>query len=206
LVLTVFYLAARRVMSPRKTMDCVVSGFGTMVPPILILTLATSLKNMTGLLNAKEYVATLMTQAAPSLQNFMPAVLFLVACVLSFSTGTSWGTFGILIPIVVNIFPVDNPLLFIGMSACLAGSVCGDHCSPISDTTIMSAAGARCELISHVSTQLPYAITVAAISCLGFIIAGWTRSWCLSFFPVAVLMLILVAVLKAKGYTASKQA
>jgi Na+/H+ antiporter NhaC len=202
LVFTVFYLAIRRVMSPRKTMDCVVNGFGTMVPPILILTLATSLKNMTNLLNAKEYVADIMTSAAPSLQNFMPAVIFFVACILAFSTGTSWGTFGILIPIVVNIFPVGNPLLFIGMSACLAGAVCGDHCSPISDTTIMSAAGARCELISHVTTQLPYAVTVAVISFIGFVIAGWTRNWFISFFASAVIMVITIAVLKFKGYSA----
>ena len=173
LIIIVAYMLLRRVLSFKEAMQCVPQGFIAMVPPILILTLATSLKNMTGLLGAKYFVAGVMEQAAAGLFAFLPAVIFLVACALSFATGTSWGTFGILIPIVTNIFPETSPLLFVGVSACLAGAVCGDHCSPISDTTIMSSAGARCDHINHVSTQLPYAVTVAALSFVCFIIAGF---------------------------------
>jgi len=160
-----------------------------MVPPILILTLATALKNMTGLLEAKEYIAAIMGNAAQGLHSFLPVIIFLVACVLAFATGTSWGTFGILIPIVVNVFPATSPLLYIGMSACLAGAVCGDHCSPISDTTIMSSAGARCQHINHVSTQLPYAIYVAVVSAIGFLLAGFVMDWFIVF-PMTVLVLL----------------
>ena len=131
---------------------------------------------MTTLLSAKEFIASLMEGAAAGLHNFLPAVIFIVACFLSFSTGTSWGTFGILIPIVVGIFPATSDLLFIGISACLAGAVCGDHCSPISDTTIMSSAGAQCDHINHVQTQLPYAITVAICSFVGYIVGGLCRN------------------------------
>ena len=165
-----------------------------MVPPILILTFATALKNMTALMGAKYFVADLMSGAAASLQNFLPAIIFLVACVLSFATGTSWGTFGILIPIVTYLF-ANNPgseLMIIGISACLAGAVCGDHCSPISDTTIMSSAGAQCNHINHVSTQLPYALTVAGVSFVGFIIAGFVQNWMIAL-PIA--MVIMVATL-----------
>ena len=147
-----------------------------MVPAILILTFATALKNMTGLLGAKYYVGDLMSGKAEALGSFLPAIIFLVACVLAFATGTSWGTFGILIPIVTAIFPAGSELLIIGMSACLAGAVCGDHCSPISDTTIMSSAGAECNHINHVSTQIPYAVTVAAISFVMFIISGFVQN------------------------------
>ena len=117
-----------------------------------------------------------MNGAAEGLANFLPAIIFLVACFLSFSTGTSWGTFGILIPIVTGIFPESNELLIIGMSACLAGAVCGDHCSPISDTTIMSSAGAQCDHLTHVSTQMPYALTVAGISFVMFIVSGLVQN------------------------------
>ena len=144
-----------------------------MVPAVLILTLATGLKNMTNALQAKEFVYTLMQSAAGGLFHFLPAIIFLVACFLAFATGTSWGTFGILIPIVTSIFPETSPLLFVGISACLAGAVCGDHCSPISDTTIMASAGARCNHVEHVTTQLPYAFTVALISFLSFLLAGF---------------------------------
>lgn len=176
LVITIIYLIARRVITFKDAMECVPKGFIAMVPAILILTFATALKNMTTLLSAKEFIASLMEGAAAGLHNFLPAVIFIVACFLSFSTGTSWGTFGILIPIVVGIFPATSDLLFIGISACLAGAVCGDHCSPISDTTIMSSAGAQCDHINHVQTQLPYAITVAICSFVGYIVGGLCRN------------------------------
>jgi len=193
LVATVFYLIARRVITFKDAMDCVPKGFIAMVPAILILTFATSLKNMTGLLGADVFVGNLMDSAAAGLANFLPAIIFLVACVLAFSTGTSWGTFGILIPIVAAIFPADSELLIIGMSACLAGAVCGDHCSPISDTTIMSSAGAQCNHLNHVSTQLPYAITVAAISFVMYLLAAipvFQSAYIL--LPVGVVLTILV--------------
>ena len=189
LVVTIIYLIARRLISFKDAMACIPKGFVAMVPAILILTFATALKNTTNLLGADVFVEGLMESAAAGLENFLPAVIFLVACFLSFSTGTSWGTFGILIPIVVAIFPADNELLYIGMSACLAGAVCGDHCSPISDTTIMSSAGARCDHINHVSTQMPYAITVAAVSFVSFIIAGLVQSAWLAL-PIAVALMI----------------
>ena len=177
------------VIGNKEAMECIATGFGAMVPAILILTMATALKNMTGALEAKEYIAGIMNNAASGLDKFLPAVIFIVACVLAFATGTSWGTFGILIPIVVHIFPATSPLLFIGMSACLAGAVCGDHCSPISDTTIMSSAGARCEHINHVSTQLPYAIFVAVFSAVAFLAAGFIQKWIIVF-PLAVILMI----------------
>jgi len=177
LVFTIIYLMARRIVDFKSAMACVPKGFIAMVPAILILTFATSLKNMTGLLGADVYVDALMKGAASGLANFLPAIIFLVAIGLSFSTGTSWGTFGILIPIVTAIFPANDPLLIIGMSACLAGSVCGDHCSPISDTTIMSSAGAQCNHVAHVSTQLPYALTVAGISFVGYLLFAFIKEW-----------------------------
>lgn len=189
LILSIIYLVCRRVIKLKDAMDCIPKGFIAMVPAILILTFATALKNMTTLLEAKEFIGSVMEGSAASLYQFLPAVIFLVACVLAFSTGTSWGTFGILIPIVTGIFPVESPLLFIGMSACLAGAVCGDHCSPISDTTIMASAGARCNHINHVSTQLPYVLTVAGVSFLGFILAGVIQNWFIVF-PVTVAMMI----------------
>ena len=189
LILSIIYLVCRRVIKLKDAMDCIPKGFIAMVPAILILTFATALKNMTSLLEAKEFIGSVMEGSAASLYQFLPAVIFLVACVLAFSTGTSWGTFGILIPIVIGIFPVESPLLFIGMSACLAGAVCGDHCSPISDTTIMASAGARCNHINHVSTQLPYVLTVAGVSFLGFILAGVIQNWFIVF-PVTVAMMI----------------
>ncbi len=176
LVLIVAYMLLRRLVSFKESMECVPQGFIAMVPAILILTFATALKNMTTLLGAKYFVADLMIGAADSLTNLLPAIIFLVACILSFATGTSWGTFGILIPIVTAIFPADSALLIISMSACLAGAVCGDHCSPISDTTIMSSAGGQCNHLNHVSTQMPYAITVAAISFVMFVISGLVQN------------------------------
>ena len=168
-----------------------------MVPAILILTFATALKNMTGLLGAAEFVEALMDSAAAGLANFLPAIIFLVACVLAFSTGTSWGTFGILIPIVTAIFDPSSELLIIGVSACLAGAVCGDHCSPISDTTIMSSAGSQSNHVNHVSTQLPYAITVAVTSFVVYLLAAFVQSAYI-LLPVAiVLMLSVLFVIRA---------
>ena len=189
LVLIFAYMLGRRIINLTDAMDCIPKGFIAMVPAVLILTLATGLKNMTNALQAKEYVYTVMQSAASGLFNFLPAIIFVVACFLAFATGTSWGTFGILIPIVTSIFPETSPLLFVGISACLAGAVCGDHCSPISDTTIMASAGARCNHVDHVTTQLPYAITVAVISFLSFLLAGFVPNpfICL---PVATLMTI----------------
>ena len=177
LVFTIIYFLCRRLITFKDSMACLPKGFINMVPAIMILTFATSLKNMTGLLGGKYFVASVMNSAAGSLFSFLPAIIFLVAGVLSFSTGTSWGTFGILIPIVTAIFPGDSALLYIGISACCAGAVCGDHCSPISDTTIMSSAGAQVELVNHVATQLPYAITVACLSFVCFVIAGFVQNW-----------------------------
>ena len=186
------------VIGSKDAMECVATGFNAMVPAILVLTLATTLKNMTGALEAKEFIAGLMSDRAAKLHGCLPCVIFLVACVLAFATGTSWGTFGILIPIVVNIFPPSSPLLYIGMSACLAGAVCGDHCSPISDTTIMSSAGAKCQHINHVSTQLPYAIFVAVFSALAFLLAGFVTNWFVVF-PIAVVLMIgALLVIRAK--------
>ncbi len=197
LLITIIYLVARRIVTLKEAMDCIPKGFIAMVPAIIILTFATALKNMTGLLGADAYVAGLMEGAAEGLANFLPAIIFLVACFLAFSTGTSWGTFGILIPIVVAIFPAGSEMLIIGMSACLAGAVCGDHCSPISDTTIMSSAGAECNHLNHVSTQMPYAIFVAAISFVGYIIAGFVQNWMIVLPIMVVVMIVALFVTKA---------
>ncbi|MBR6308189.1 MAG: Na+/H+ antiporter NhaC family protein [Lachnospiraceae bacterium] len=172
LVLIAVYLVARKVVTFEEAMECIPQGFVAMVPAITILTLATALKNMTnGALDAASFVKGMM-EGAGNLSFALPAIVFLIACVIAFATGTSWGTFGILIPIVSVIFPETSSLFFVGISACLAGAVCGDHCSPISDTTIMSSAGAHCNHIDHVETQLPYALSVAAISFVCYIIAG----------------------------------
>ena len=175
LVIVIIYFIARRLVSFKDAMACIPKGFNAMVPAILILTMATALKNMTGLLESSTFVKTALANAS-GLSNFLPAIIFIVACGISFATGTSWGTFGILIPIVTSIFDVQSTLGIMSMSACLAGSVCGDHCSPISDTTIMSSAGAQCDHINHVSTQLPYALTVAGISFVSYIIAAFVQN------------------------------
>lgn len=189
LVLITVYLIARRLLNFREAMECIPKGFIAMVPAILILTFATALKNMTNLMDAAGFVRQLMEGAAGGLSLFLPAIIFLVACGLAFATGTSWGTFGILIPIVTNIFPADSDLLFIGISACLAGAVCGDHCSPISDTTIMASAGAQCNHVDHVATQLPYAVTVAGISFVCYLIAPLIDNWFITF-PIAVVLTV----------------
>ena len=191
LVITIIYMLARRIITFKDAMECVPNGFIAMVPPILILTFAWTLSGLTGMLGADVYVAGLMENAAAGLTNLLPAIIFLVAVGLAFSTGTSWGTFGILIPIVVSVFSSDSTILTIGISACLAGAVCGDHCSPISDTTIMSSAGAQCNHVNHVSTQLPYALTVAAVSFVAYIVAGFVQNW-LIVLPVFAVIMIAV--------------
>ena len=203
LVFTIVYFMLRRLVSFKEAMECVPKGFVAMVPAILILTFATALKNVNGLLGYEVYVESVLANAK-ALANFLPAVIFIVACILSFSTGTSWGTFGILIPIVTVIFDPSDPLLIIGMSACLAGSVCGDHCSPISDTTIMSSAGARCNHLNHVSTQLPYAITVAAVSFVSYIITGFIQDWRIVLPIGAVLMIAVMFVIDAVSKKTAK--
>ena len=175
LIITIIFYVCRKVLSFKGSMLCVPDGFKAMVPAILILTLAWTLKAMTDSLGAKEYVAGLVEGSAAGLKMMLPAIIFVVACFLAFATGTSWGTFGILIPICIAIFAPGNPLRIISISACMAGAVCGDHCSPISDTTIMASAGAQCEHVKHVATQLPYAITVAVVSFLTYVVAGLTQ-------------------------------
>jgi len=192
-VLSVIYLICRKVISFKDAMNALPKGFCAMVPAILILCFAWTLNGITGSLGADIYVYDLMFGAAEGLKMLLPAVIFLVAVGLSFATGTSWGTFGILIPIVTAIFPpvdgVMSELLVIGISACLAGAVCGDHCSPISDTTIMASAGAQCNHVNHVSTQLPYAVTVAAVSFVCFIIAGFIQNW-LVVLPIGIVLMV----------------
>ena len=175
-VLTIAFYLIRRVLSFTECMSSFVEGFRAMVPAIMILTLAWTLKAMTDSLGAASYVAGIVEGSAQGLKNFLPAIIFIIACGLAFATGTSWGTFGILIPICIAIFPVGTPLRIISISACMAGAVCGDHISPISDTTIMASAGAQCDHVQHVSTQLPYALTVAVVSFITYIVAGFTQS------------------------------
>ncbi len=205
LIVIVAYLMIRGLVTFKEAMECIPRGFVAMVPAITILTLATALKNISNdLLGSAAYVEALMqSDVAQNLNAFLPAVIFVVACLLAFATGTSWGTFGILIPIVSSMFGVDNPLLFIGMSACLAGAVCGDHCSPISDTTIMSSAGARCVHVLHVSTQLPYAITVAAISFVCFIVAGFVQNAWICLALGVVLVVGFLAIMKKRAQKAA---
>ena len=172
LVFTLVYYLIRRSMSFKEMMGCIPEGFKAMVPAIMILTFAWSLKNMTDSLGAKFFVRDFVRSSASGLQMILPLIVFAIGCLLAFATGTSWGTFGILIPIVQNVFSMDNPMAIVCISACMAGAVCGDHCSPISDTTIMASAGAQCDHVNHVSTQLPYAITCAVVSGVTYLIAG----------------------------------
>lgn len=175
LILTIAMFVARRTLKFDNAMSCLIKGFEAMVPAILILTLAWTLKSMTDSLGAAEYVSGVVASTASGLQMLLPAIIFIVAALLAFATGTSWGTFGILIPICIAVFPAAAPLRIISISACMAGAVCGDHISPISDTTIMASAGAECKHVHHVSSQLPYAMTVAAVSFLTFVVAGFTQ-------------------------------
>ena len=198
MLITILLYVVRRVLKFSDCMACLPDGFKSMVPAILILTFAWTLKAMTDSLGAAEFVAAAMEQSAKGLQNLLPAIIFLVGCFLAFATGTSWGTFGILIPIVVAVFEGRNPdLMIISISACMAGAVCGDHCSPISDTTIMASAGARCNHVNHVSTQLPYAITAAAVSFVTYIIAGFVQTAWIALPCGIVLMLGTLIVIKA---------
>ena len=190
LVFTVVYYMVRRAMSFRDMMGCIPEGFKAMVPAILILTFAWSLKAMTDSLGAKYFVRDFVWSSAAGVQMLLPALVFVIGCLLAFATGTSWGTFGMLIPIVQNVFPMDNPLSIVCISACMAGAVCGDHCSPISDTTIMASAGAQCDHVSHVSTQLPYAITAAAVSLVSYIFAGFVPNAVIAL-PVSVVLMLL---------------
>ena len=202
LVFTIIYFLCRRLITFKDSMACLPKGFINMVPAIMILTFATSLKNMTGLLGGKYFVASVMNSAAGSLFSFLPAIIFLVAGVLSFSTGTSWGTFGILLPIVTYVFDPSSSLFIIGVSACLAGAVFGDHCSPISDTTIMASAGAMCNHVNHVSTQLPYAGTVGIICFVNYILAGFIQN---VYICLAIgVVLVVAALFVIRAITAKK--
>ncbi len=189
LVVAFIYYLIRKSMSFRDMMNCIPEGFKAMVPAIMILTFAWSLKAMTDSLGAKYFVRDFVRSSADGMQMFLPAIVFVVGCLLAFATGTSWGTFGILIPIVQNVFPMDNPLSIVCISACMAGAVCGDHCSPISDTTIMASAGAQCDHVNHVSTQLPYAITAAVVSCVSYIVAGFIPNAFIAL-PIAIVLMI----------------
>lgn len=194
LIITIAYYLLRQSLSFADCMECLPEGFKQMVPAMLILTFAWTLKSMTDNLGAATYVAGLVENSAGELMGFLPAIIFAIAVGLAFASGTSWGTFGILIPIVVSCFhEVDPQLMIISISACMAGAVCGDHCSPISDTTIMSSAGAQCEHLNHVATQLPYALTVASVSFFTFLVAGFTKSaWISLVFGIVVLFLFLL--------------
>ena len=174
LLFTFVFYRVRGVMTFQDFAACIPEGFKAMVSPMLILTLAWTLSGMTNLLGAKYYVANLLGGSAAALQYLLPVIIFLVAVFLAFATGTSWGTFSILIPIVCHAFP-QGEMLVVSIAACLSGAVCGDHCSPISDTTIMASAGAHCSHVNHVSTQLPYAITAASCSAACYVITGLTQ-------------------------------
>ena len=197
LVFAIIFYMIRRVINFRDCMGCIPEGFKAMVPAIMILTFAWTLKAMTDSLGAAVFVEEAMRSVAGGIEVILPAIIFLVGCGLAFATGTSWGTFGILIPIVVAVFEKSSPeMMIISMSACMAGAVCGDHCSPISDTTIMASAGAQCDHVTHVSTQLPYAILAAAVSFVTYIFAGFVKTAWIALPFVFVLMLIVLFVIK----------
>jgi len=201
LVITIFFYIIRKILGFKDCMSCLSDGFKAMVPAILILCLAWTLKSMTDSLGAKEYVAGIVAGSAAGFKAFLPAIIFVIACFLAFATGTSWGTFGILIPICIAAFP-EGAIRIVSISACMAGAVCGDHCSPISDTTIMASAGAQCNHVNHVSTQLPYALTVAGVSFVTYIVAGLTLnlgiavSGVISWITALVLLAVSLIVLK----------
>ena len=200
LVFAIIFYMVRRVINFRDCMACIPDGFKAMVPAIMILTFAWTLKAMTDGLGAAVFVEEAMRSVAGGIEVILPAIIFLVGCGLAFATGTSWGTFGILIPIVVAVFEKSSPeMMIISMSACMAGAVCGDHCSPISDTTIMASAGAQCDHVTHVSTQLPYAIVAAAVSFVTYIVAGFVKTAWIALPVGIVLMLIVLFVIKMKN-------
>ncbi|WP_314828111.1 Na+/H+ antiporter NhaC family protein [Oribacterium parvum] len=197
LVISLIYYLSKKAISFQEAMNCLPEGFRQMVPAILILTFAWSLKAMTDSLGAKEFVSELVEGRADTMLSFLPSFVFLIAVGLSFATGTSWGTFGILIPIVVGVFDKsDYNMMIISISSCMAGAVCGDHCSPISDTTIMSSAGAQCVHLNHVSTQLPYAILVALVSFFAYIMAGFIKNPWVSFSAAAILLFFILLQIK----------
>ena len=201
LLITIILYMVRKVMTFRECMGCIPDGFKSMVPAILILTFAWTLKAMTDSLGAATFVENAMKSVAGGFMNFLPAVIFLVGCGLAFATGTSWGTFGILIPIVVAVFSGTNEnLMIISISACMAGAVCGDHCSPISDTTIMASAGAQCDHVNHVSTQLPYALVAAGVSFVSYIVAGFVQTAWIAL-PVAIVFMLLVLFVIKKRFS-----
>lgn len=190
IIISVIYYLCRRVITFKNCMEAIPEGFKAMVPAILILVCAWTLKTMTDSLGAKIFISQLIEGSAGQLAFFLPAIIFLIAVGLSFATGTSWGTFGILIPIVLSVFGAqDGNITIVAVSACMAGAVCGDHCSPISDTTIMASAGAKCDHINHVSTQLPYALTVAGVSFVSYIIAGFVPN-AVIVLPISIALMI----------------
>ncbi len=201
LIITILLYQIRRVLSFKECMDCIPEGVRAMVPAILILTFAWTLKAMTDSLGADLYVAGLVESSAGAFMNFLPAIIFVVGCFLAFATGTSWGTFGILIPIVVAVFQNGDPqMMIMSISACMAGAVCGDHCSPISDTTIMASAGAQCEHVNHVTTQLPYAVLAAVVSFATYIVAGFVKSaWIALPVGIALMAALLFALRGING-------
>ena len=206
LLITFFIYIPRRILTFNEFMSCLPDGFKAMVPAILILTFAWTLSGITGLLGAKEFVAGLLASNVGMLQIFLPVIVFVIAIFLAFATGTSWGTFGILLPIVVPILDPTSELLIITVAATLAGAVCGDHCSPISDTTIMASTGAQCDHINHVSTQLPYALTVAAVSAVNYVLAALIQNWLINL-PIAIVsMLATVLIIKSIYQSKEKRA
>ena len=209
LIITIIFMMATKVLDFDECMSSIPEGFKSMVPAILILTFAWTLKSVTDALGAKEYVAGLVENIAGNhaLMSMLPAIVFLIGTGLAFATGTSWGTFGILIPIVVNVFggDINNELMIIAISACMAGAVCGDHCSPISDTTIMASAGAQCNHIKHVSTQLPYALTAAAVSFITYIITGFIRNWIICL-PLGIVLMVVTLLVLGKIPAAKEEA
>lgn len=199
LLITFLLYIPRKVLTFRQFMDCLPEGFKAMVPAIMILTFAWTLSGVTGLLGADVFVAGILENSTGVLANLLPVIVFCIAVFLAFATGTSWGTFGILLPIVVPILDPTSELLTITVAATLAGAVCGDHCSPISDTTIMASTGAQCDHVNHVSTQLPYALTVAAVSAVNYVIAGFVQNWVINL-PIALISMIVVVMVIRKMY------
>ncbi len=197
LIVTFCFYIPRKVITIKQFTESFSDGFKQMVPAILILTFAWTLSGVTNNLGAKVFVAEFVRVNAGGLANFLPAIVFVIAVGLAFATGTSWGTFGVLLPIVCSVFP-SGELMIIAVSACLAGAVCGDHCSPISDTTIMASTGAQCEHINHVNTQLPYALLAAGVSFVGFILAGIIQSWMIVLPICLVMMFAILLVIRAK--------
>ena len=195
LIIIMIYFLIRKAFSFNEMMECLPEGFKLMVPATLILTFAWTISGVTGSLGAAEFVAGVVDQFGAGLQNFLPAVIFIIACLLAFATGTSWGTFGILIPIVLKVFPVGadglpTPILMMAIGACLGGAVMGDHCSPISDTTIMASTGAQCHHINHVATQMPYAIVVAIVCFVSYVVAGFLPNVIIAL-PLALVLMVL---------------